>query len=129
VIILLYSFSLVYCNRKYLATLICTCTYLPCSLLQGLILLGFQVFIAVIVIALKIAFGMTAFDGKKGCLYVRTLYLSQGLPDFAWYHRTKKIQMATKCTKWPQNIPNGCKIFRTATKYINIISSKALQNG
>jgi hypothetical protein len=28
-------------------------------------------------------------------------------------------QMATKYTKWPQNIPNGHKIYQMATKYTN----------
>jgi hypothetical protein len=33
-----------------------------------------------------------------------------GLPDFSGYNipkPTKISQMATKCTKWPQNVPNG----------------------
>jgi hypothetical protein len=29
----------------------------------------------------------------------------------------KIFQMATKYTKWPQNIPNGHKIYQMATKY------------
>jgi hypothetical protein len=37
-------------------------------------------------------------------------------------------QMNTKCSKWSYNIPNACKIFQMALKYINIFQSRALQN-
>jgi hypothetical protein len=39
----------------------------------------------------------------------------------------KMYQMNTKCTKWPYNIPNICKIFQIAIKYI-IFKPKDLQN-
>jgi hypothetical protein len=46
-----------------------------------------------------------------------------GLPDFSWYNIPtrgtiyhKIHQMATKYTKWPQNTPNGLKIYQLATK-------------
>jgi hypothetical protein len=32
----------------------------------------------------------------------------------------KMYQMNTKCTKWSLNIPDVCKIFQMAIKYINI---------
>jgi hypothetical protein len=34
--------------------------------------------------------------------------------------------MATKCTKWPQDKPNGCQIFQMDIKYTSIFQSKAL---
>jgi hypothetical protein len=40
----------------------------------------------------------------------------------AWYQKRKK------CTKRPQTIPNGRKLYQMAVKYINIYQSKALQN-
>jgi hypothetical protein len=36
-----------------------------------------------------------------------------GLPDISWYNIPKweeYTRMATKYTKWPQNIPNGSEI-------------------
>jgi hypothetical protein len=36
----------------------------------------------------------------------------QNIPD-----GHKIYQMATKYTKWPQNMPNGIKIYQMATKY------------
>jgi peptidyl-tRNA hydrolase len=40
----------------------------------------------------------------------------------------KPEKIYTKCTKWSLNIPNVCKIFQMAIKYINIFKSMALQN-
>jgi hypothetical protein len=40
----------------------------------------------------------------------------------------KMCQMDTKCTKWSYNIPNVCKIFQMAIKYMNNFQYKALQN-
>jgi hypothetical protein len=40
----------------------------------------------------------------------------------------KIYQMATKYTKWPQNIENGHKIDQMVKKYINIFHCKTLQN-
>jgi hypothetical protein len=49
-----------------------------------------------------------------------------GLPDFSWYNNPygnkytkephKIYQMATKYTKWQQNIPNGRKLDQSAIK-------------
>jgi hypothetical protein len=43
------------------------------------------------------------------------LQSQSGLPDFSWYNIPKweKLQQVTfKYTKWPQNIPNGHKIYQ-----------------
>jgi hypothetical protein len=42
--------------------------------------------------------------------------------------RRKIYQITIKYTKWPQDIPNGHKIDRLASKYNNIIYCKTLQN-
>jgi hypothetical protein len=46
-------------------------------------------------------------------------------------HDTKTVkmyQMNTNWTKWSLNIPNACKLFQMALKYIKSFLSKALQN-
>jgi hypothetical protein len=48
-----------------------------------------------------------------------------GLPDFSWCTKWpqsipnghKVYQMATKYTKWPQSIPNGHKVYQMPRKY------------
>jgi hypothetical protein len=39
-----------------------------------------------------------------------------------------RYQITINYTKWPQNIPNGCKIDPMAIKYTNIFYCKTLQN-
>jgi hypothetical protein len=41
-----------------------------------------------------------------------------GLPDLSWYNIPKrgKNKITVKYTKWPQNIPNGHKIYQMAVK-------------
>jgi hypothetical protein len=59
-----------------------------------------------------------------------TLQSKPGLPDLSWYmipKREKMLQMNKKCTKWSYNIPNVCKIFQMAIKYINSFQSRASQ--
>jgi hypothetical protein len=54
-----------------------------------------------------------------------------GLPDFSWYNipkRGKIYQIATKYTKWPQNISNGRKIYQIHIKYTKIYYCKTHQN-
>jgi hypothetical protein len=40
----------------------------------------------------------------------------------------KIYQMATKYNKWPQNMPNGSKIDQMALKYTAIVHYKTLEN-
>jgi hypothetical protein len=44
------------------------------------------------------------------------------------YQNGKKYQLINNVYKWPQNIPNGSKIYQMAIKYTNICHSKTLQN-
>jgi hypothetical protein len=39
--------------------------------------------------------------------------LNAGLPDFYWFKHTKR----EKCTKLPQTIPNGHKIYQMTLEY------------
>jgi hypothetical protein len=53
-----------------------------------------------------------------------------GLPDFSWYMIPKPEKMYQgehKLYQMVKNVPNVCKIFQRAIKYINIFQSKALQ--
>jgi hypothetical protein len=53
--------------------------------------------------------------GKRGADQGCQIFLGPNIPKRETY------------TKWPQTIPNGRKIFRMVTKYIDIFHSKALQ--
>jgi hypothetical protein len=53
-----------------------------------------------------------------------------GLPDFSWDNtpKAKNIPKSIKYHKWPENIPNGCKIDQMVVKYTIIFHRKPLQN-
>jgi hypothetical protein len=70
---------------------------------------------------------LLVYQSPMCCCDVLTLHYSlPGLPDLSWYNIPKRkkyipniykiYQMATKCTKWPQNVPNGHKMYQMATK-------------
>jgi hypothetical protein len=53
------------------------------------------------------------------------------LPDFSRHNlpkRGKNIPTGHNITKWPWNIPNGCKTLQMTIKYTNIFPFKAIQN-
>jgi hypothetical protein len=65
---------------------------------------------------------------EQVCRIVLTI-LSVGLPDFSWKNIPKRVKIIPnyhKNIKWPQNIPDGCKIFQITIKYIEY-HFKALQ--
>jgi hypothetical protein len=57
------------------------------------------------------------FGYAVGQLRAARLFLVQHTKTGKMFQKTIKKQMATKYTKWPQNIPNGHKIYQMATKY------------
>jgi hypothetical protein len=46
-----------------------------------------------------------------------------GLPDLSWYNIPKR----KKCTKWPENIPNGLKIYQNGRKIYQMDQHLPLQ--
>jgi hypothetical protein len=55
---------------------------------------------------------------NAGVVNIKVVELVPGLP--------KKIhQTTTTITKWPQLLPNTCKVYRMAVKYTKIFYSKA----
>jgi hypothetical protein len=55
----------------------------------------------------------------QGC----QIFLAKNIPK-----REKVYQITRKCTKWPSNRKNDCKIYQVDIKFTNIFRYKTLQN-